>query len=89
MVLKIIGWLLVTFGVVDVVGGFTGLDVWTDWIGVELPAVIWSFTAYIEMGLGYFLIKLGSRTGEIEPTEDVPSEGQIVENEEVGSDSAE
>ena len=59
--MKIIGGLLIAFGLVDVVGSFAGLDVWGEWIGVNLPEAIWSFTAYIEMGLGYFLFRLGSK----------------------------
>jgi hypothetical protein len=63
-ILKIIGGLLVAFGLVDMIGSFTGLDVWGEWIGVGLPEAIWSFTAYIEMGIGYFLLKLGSNDTE-------------------------
>ena len=63
-IFKIIGGLLVAFGLVDMIGSFTGLDVWGEWIGVELPEAIWSFTAYIEMGIGYFLLKLGSNDSE-------------------------
>jgi hypothetical protein len=66
MVLKILGGLLVVFGLVDLIGSFTGLDVWTEWIGMELPGVIWSFSAYIEIALGAFLFKLGSRGGKKE-----------------------
>ena len=69
MALRIIGGLLIAFGVVDVVGSFLGLDVWNDWFGVDLPAAIWSFTAYIEMGIGYLLYSLGSRTSKVEDTE--------------------
>jgi hypothetical protein len=63
-IFKIIGGLLVAFGLVDMIGSFTGLDVWGEWFGVELPEVIWSFTAYIEMGIGYSLLKLGSNVTE-------------------------
>ena len=63
-IFKIIGGLLVAFGLVDMIGSFTGLDVWVEWIGVELPELIWSFTAYIEIGIGYFLLKLGSNDAE-------------------------
>ena len=62
--MKIIGGLLIAFGLVDVIGSFAGLDVWGEWIGVNLPEAIWSFTAYIEMGLGYFLISLGSKAAD-------------------------
>lgn len=62
--MKIIGGLLIAFGLVDVIGSFAGLDVWGEWIGVNLPEAIWSFTAYIEMGLGYFLFRLGSKDAD-------------------------
>ena len=62
--MKIIGGLLIAFGLVDVIGSFAGLDVWGEWIGVNLPEAIWSFTAYIEMGLGYLLIRLGSKDAD-------------------------
>jgi hypothetical protein len=63
-ILKIIGWLFIAFGLVDMIGSFTELDVWGEWIGLDLPEAIWSFTAYIEMGIGYFLLKLGSNDTE-------------------------
>lgn len=63
--MAIIGGLLILFGIVDLVGSFAGFDVWGDWIGVSLPEVIWRFTAWIEIGLGYVLIKAGS--GEAAP----------------------
>ncbi|MDB4499343.1 hypothetical protein N9213_02810 [Akkermansiaceae bacterium] len=63
-ILKIIGGLFIAFGLVDMIGSFTGLDVWGEWIGIELPEAIWSFTAYIEMGIGYFLLKLSSNDTE-------------------------
>ncbi len=62
--MKIIGGLLIAFGLVDVIGSFAGLDVWGEWIGVNLPEAIWSFTAYIEMGLGYFLFRLGLKDAD-------------------------
>jgi hypothetical protein len=63
-ILKIIGGLFIAFGLVDMIGSFTELDVWGEWIGLDLPEAIWSFTAYIEMGIGYFLLKLGSNDTE-------------------------
>ena len=56
--MKIIGGLLIAFGLLDMIGSFTGLDVWGEWIGVNLPEAIWSFTAYIEIGIGYLLFNL-------------------------------
>ena len=63
-IFKILGGLLIAFGLVDMIGSWTGLDVWTEWIGVYLPEFIWSFTAYIEIGIGYILLKLGSSDTE-------------------------
>lgn len=63
-ILKIIGGLFIAFGLVDLVGSYTGLDVWGEWIGLDLPEAIWSFTAYIAMGIGYLLLKLGSNDTE-------------------------
>ena len=56
----IIGGLLVLFGLVDLGGSFAGIDVWGDWIGVNLPEFLWRFSAWIEMGIGGFLIKMAS-----------------------------
>jgi hypothetical protein len=58
--MAIIGIVLIVFGVVDLVGSFAGFDVWGDWIGVNLPEIIWRFTAWVEIGLGYVLFKAGS-----------------------------
>ncbi len=58
--MAIIGIVLIIFGIVDLVGSFAGFDVWGDWIGVNLPEVIWRFTAWIEIGLGWVLMKSGS-----------------------------
>ena len=55
--MAIIGGLFILFGIVDLIGSFAGFDVWGDWIGVNLPDVIWRFTAYIEIGIGWLLVK--------------------------------
>ncbi|HEB59769.1 MAG TPA: hypothetical protein ENJ01_11135 [Gammaproteobacteria bacterium] len=58
--MKILGVLLILFGLTDFIGSYAGLDVWTDWFGIQLPEVIWRFSAWIEIGLGYLLLKAGS-----------------------------
>ena len=45
--MKIVGGLLIAFGLVDMIGSYTGLDVWGQWLHIELPELIWTFTAYI------------------------------------------
>lgn len=62
--MKIAGILLIALGVADIGGSYAGVDLWGEWIGVQLPEAIWSFTGYIELGLGYVLFKLGSGGGE-------------------------
>ena len=63
--MKIIGGILIAFGLVDMIGSFTGLDVWGEWIGVDLPEAIWQFTAYIEIGAGYLIFKFGSKSADV------------------------
>ena len=63
MALKIVGAILVIFGLVDLIGSFAGFDLWGT-LGIALPDIIWSFSAYIEIALGAFLFKLGSADGE-------------------------
>ena len=64
MIVKIIGIAFIVFGLVDLIGSFVGFDVWTDFLRVNLPEIIWRFSAYIELALGYFLFKIGSNKAE-------------------------
>jgi hypothetical protein len=59
--MKIIGILLVAFGLVDFIGSWNEYDVWKVWFNIELPGILGHFSAYIEMAIGYFLIRLGSK----------------------------
>ena len=63
--MKIVGIILIIVGVVDVGGSWLGFDLWY-FLGFDLPWIIWNFSGYIELGLGYFLFKLGSHTIEVE-----------------------
>ena len=56
--MAIIGALLFLFGLVDFLGVFVGFDVWSR-MGVELPELLWRFSAWIEMGIGGYLWNLG------------------------------
>ena len=56
--IKIIGVLLLSFGLVDLACTYADLDLWADFIGVKLPDVLWQYSAFIEIGLGYFIFKL-------------------------------
>ena len=58
MGLLAVGGFLVLFGLVDLIGSFAQFDLWGT-LGVQLPDAIWSFSAWIEIAVGAFLIKLG------------------------------
>ncbi len=61
--MKILGGLLFLFGVADLVGSrFMDVDIWTDYIKVELPEMVWRYSAYIEMGLGLLVMRLGGKS---------------------------
>lgn len=62
--MRIVGILFIVFGLVDLIGSYTGLDVWTDWIGVNLPELLWKFSAWIEIGIGWILLQFGSGASE-------------------------
>ncbi len=72
MVFKVLGCLLIGFGLVDWIGSYADLDVWMDWFGVQLPELLWSLSPYIEITLGYFLINTGNRL-QTEATESTPA----------------
>jgi len=50
--MKIVGILIILFGLVDLIGSFTGFDLWGT-IGIQLPEMIWKYSAYIEIAIGY------------------------------------
>lgn len=55
--MKIVGILIILFGVVDLIGSFAGFDLWGT-IGVQLPDIIWKYSAYIEIAIGYGVMSL-------------------------------
>ena len=59
--MRIIGILLIAFGIVDFIGSWSDYDVWQRWFHIVKPEVLGRFSGYIEMVLGYFLIRLGSK----------------------------
>lgn len=58
--MKILGIIIIAFGLVDLIGSYTGFDLWGGFIGVDLPEVLWNYSSYIEMALGYFVMSIGS-----------------------------
>lgn len=58
-ILKIIGAVIFIFGLVDFGGNFMDFDLWSK-IGIQLPDIVWKYSAYIEMAIGGFLFSMGS-----------------------------
>jgi len=58
--MKILGIIFIAIGLIDLGGSFTGFDLWGGFIGIELPDILWKYSAYIEIAIGYFLFKSGS-----------------------------
>tara|TARA_B100001758_G_C18274812_1_gene538337 strand:+ start:177 stop:395 length:219 start_codon:yes stop_codon:yes gene_type:complete len=67
--MKIIGLILIAFGLTDVICSWIGIDVWGEWIGVELPYAIWYVSGYAETGIGYLLLNKAGSNNEIETDE--------------------
>ena len=47
------------FGVVNFAGSYMDFYLW-GMIEVQLPDMIWKFSSYIEIALGYIIMKMGS-----------------------------
>ena len=73
MALKAIGGILILIGLVDFLGSFAGFDLW-GMTGIQLPEIIWRYTAYIELAAGYALFKAGSNAGA---AEEAPPEVEV------------
>ena len=52
--------LVILFGLVDLIGSYVDFDLWGGFMGVELPDIVWQFSSYAEIGIGYLIISLGS-----------------------------
>ncbi len=62
--LMIVGGFLVIFGLADFISSYAGTDLWGEVIGVQLPEIIWKFSAYAEMLIGYLLFKAGMNVSD-------------------------
>ena len=57
-IFKIVGILLIVFGLVDLIGSFLEFDLWGT-IGIQLPEIVWRYSSYIEIVAGYVIMNLG------------------------------
>jgi hypothetical protein len=60
--MKALGILLIAFGGIDLLGSwFFEFDLWGGGLGIELPGIIWTFSGYIEVGVGWLILKAGTK----------------------------
>ena len=71
--MKIAGIILIAIGLIDLIGSYMGFDLWGGFIGVELPELLWKYSSYIEIIIGYGLFSLGSKSGDAEASEEAAS----------------
>ena len=58
--LKYLGYALIAWGVLDFGLSYAGTDVWLDWLGIQLPEAIWTYSGMIAVVIGYGVLKLTS-----------------------------
>ena len=59
--MKIVGIIVIVFGIADIGISYLGVDLWGEYIGVELPELIWTYSGFIEVAIGYGLMKLAGK----------------------------
>jgi len=67
--LKIIGGLLIAWGVLDYALSWMGTDLYAE-IGITIPDAIWAYTAYIVGGIGFALFAAGQKNDGTETEDD-------------------
>jgi len=71
--LMVVGGILVGFGLADLIGSFSEFDLWGDVVGVQLPEIIWKYSAYAEIAVGYLVFKSGMGVSNNESEDDAES----------------
>lgn len=59
--MKIAGIIIIAIGLIDLIGSYAGFDLWGGFLGIDLPELLWKFSSYIEIGIGYVLMTMGSK----------------------------
>ena len=62
--LKIIGAVIFLVGLADFAGSYMDFDLWGGFLGVQLPDLLWQYSAYIEMAVGAFLFSMSPEVEE-------------------------
>ena len=55
----ILGGLIFLFGMVDLIGGYAQVDVWSQWMGVERDEFFHRYSPWIAILLGLWLVMKG------------------------------
>ena len=63
MLFKLIGGLLVLWGIADLLIGLQGGDLWAQ-VGITLPAIVWSFSHWIAIIAGAAVFAMGDSNEE-------------------------
>ncbi|MCJ8299800.1 MAG: hypothetical protein MJK13_12835 [Pseudomonadales bacterium] len=62
--MKILGIIIIAFGLVDLIGSYMEFDLWGGFIGVQLPDLLWQYSSYIEIAIGYLVMKFAPAKSE-------------------------
>ena len=73
--MALLGLILIAFGITDFAMSWMGTDVWADWLGIQLPDLLYRFSAIIEVAIGSQLLKMGD---DAEGSESEMSEGHNI-----------
>lgn len=65
LVFHIFGVFLITFGIAEALLSQIDIDVWRDWIRINLPEPLWSFSSILEVLAGLALLRMRSEDDEV------------------------
>ena len=74
MIVKLIGILFIMWGILDISAGYFEVDVWKDWLGIELTGVVYQFIGLASIVLGVFIFRIGGSDEESARVVEKPSE---------------
>ncbi|MEE9314037.1 MAG: hypothetical protein V3V02_05245 [Rhizobiaceae bacterium] len=60
MIFKVIGGILVAWGIADIGGSWMDIDVWQDWLGISLSGIFYQFSGWASLLGGGMIWGLGS-----------------------------
>ena len=60
--MKIAGIIIIAIGLIDLIGSYAGFDLWGGFLGLQLPDLLWTYSSYIEIAIGYVLMTMGSKS---------------------------